>query len=479
MNDSRRLFGNVLFLGGCEITARLVAFVGTAYLARQLGPAGFGIIGFALAISAYVFAPLNAALNTVGSREIAREPARSRELAASLIVVKLALALAAFAIVWVVAMVLDKPWDVRLIVMLTGLTFFSLAFDTAWVYKGLENNFRAGSALVLGQLLYVVAVLAVVHGPQNLALVPLAQVLGELCAALFLALPLFRSHNLRIHFREGLKILRNSGFLTLSRLLRTLIFTFDIVLLGVLVGERAVGLYAAPYRFCFLLLAIAAAIHVSYLPGLTRASGHGAARISETANRSLALSTTLSAPMIVGGIVVAEPLLELLFGAGYAEAVTAFRLLILSIAFLFVTGVTHNIFLVLNRMNAEMRVVAGGAALNVALNLMLIPMYGLVGAASATVLAEAMILLLGAALVRRHGVQLRWRLLSRPWLAAVAMGIVLITLGIDESLIASVSVGALVYVLLIGLMHAVPEDAQPFLDSCVRSARRILPGNRN
>lgn len=258
--DSKKVVGNILALGSGEIVARGVAFMGTAYLARELGPAGFGILGFATALCGYLSLGVNAGFDTIGAREVARRPHAASGIAASVILVRLALAFIALAAMGIVAWFLDKPPTVKLVVVLTGLSFIPLALDTSWVFKGLERNRLAGSALVLGQVFYVGTVLLVVRGPGDVVLVPLAQFLGEVSAALLLAVSVFRLGEIKLDLREGLSILRSSGFLTLSRLLRTLIFTFDVVLLGFLLGEREVGLYTAPYRFCFLLLALAAAI---------------------------------------------------------------------------------------------------------------------------------------------------------------------------------------------------------------------------
>ncbi len=48
-----KILGNVLSLSGGDVLSRIIAFAGTAYLTRQLGLAGFGAIGFPLALGSY------------------------------------------------------------------------------------------------------------------------------------------------------------------------------------------------------------------------------------------------------------------------------------------------------------------------------------------------------------------------------------------------------------------------------------------
>jgi O-antigen/teichoic acid export membrane protein len=469
--DSEKIVGNILALGSGEIVARAIAFIGTAYLARELGAAGFGIIGFAMALCGYLSLTVYAGFDQFGAREVARRPHEASAIATSVILVRLALAFVALAAIGIVAWFLDKPSTVKLVVVLTGLSFFSLALDTSWVYKGLEWNNRVGLALVLGQVLYVGAVLLVVRGPGDVMLVPLAQFLGEMAAALLLAVSIFRLGEIKLDLREGLHILRNSGFLTLTRLLRTLIYTFDVVLLGFLLGEREVGLYTAPYRFCFLLLAIAAAIHISYLPALAQ----GRRQVGRIAERSLEFSSAVAAPMIVGGMILAGPLLNTLFGPEYVAGASAFRLLILSIGFIFIYGVIHNVLLVCDRMRIETWIMGSAAAFNVGLNFILIPRYGLVGAAFATVLAEGLVVCLGLITIHKIGVRMSFSLVLRPLLAAGVMGTVLLALGHGRGLVLYLGAGFIIYVFALSAFRGIPQDARPHLRKLSLFASKLHP----
>ncbi len=247
-----KIGGNILSLGSGEIVARVVAFFGVTYAARLLGPEQFGIIGFAAALFGYLSLTITAGFGDIGSREVARRPREASSIAASVVVIKLIIALIALIAIAVTAWFLNKPPTVKLVLLLMGLLFFPLALDTSWVYKGLERNRPVAFALIIGQVLYAGAIFLAVNESSDVALVPLAQFFGEICAALMLALPLFYLKKFKLDLRDGFRILRSSGFWAISRLLRTAMYTFDVVLIGFLLGEQAVGLYTAPYRICFL-----------------------------------------------------------------------------------------------------------------------------------------------------------------------------------------------------------------------------------
>jgi O-antigen/teichoic acid export membrane protein len=473
-SDSTKILGNILSLGIGEFLARLVAYIGIVYLARELGPAGFGIIGFATALYGYFSLPVYAGFADLGSREIARRPKEAQAIAISATLVRLILALVEVAALGTVAFLLNKPALVKLVAFLMGLCFFSLALDTSWVYKGLERNFRPGLALVVGQIVFVTILFFAVKGPGDVYLVPVAQFSGEMCAAILLAISILPLSVIKLDLREGWHILRSSGYLILSQLLRLIMFTFNIVLIGLLIGEREVGLYTAPYRLCFLLLNVAAAIRISYLPGLTRASTGGLARINEVAGRSVELSSAVSAPIVVGGIFAAAPLLKTLFGAEYVEGAQAFRLLLLSIGLIFISDVFQNILLVCDRLKVYLGAVGVAAAANVLFNLILIPRLGLAGAAAATVLAEGILLTLGLIAVYRIGARLPLAALWRPLLACAVMGVSLAVLGSNRALALYLTVGFFTYFLSLLLFRGIPQDARPHLLNLASSVREIF-----
>ncbi len=249
--NSQKVFGNILSLGVSEIVARGIGFFGIAFLARTLGPEGFGIIGFATAVYSYLALAVTAGFNDIGSREVASRPNKAANTAVNIILVRFALALIIFVVVCSVVWFLDKWQTAELVVLLMSLSLFSLAIDTSWVYKGLERNHRVSVALVLGQTLYVGTLLLFVKDMNDVLIVPLAQFFGEMSTTLLLLIPLliplYRLGGISLNLQEGWQILRSSGFWTVSRLLRAIIYSFDVVLIGFLLrGYRRLKTFAQP-----------------------------------------------------------------------------------------------------------------------------------------------------------------------------------------------------------------------------------------
>ncbi len=470
---------NIISLGSGEIIVRVIAFFGITYAARVLGPEHFGIIGFAAALFGYLSLSVTAGFADVGSREVARCPRDAPSIAASVIAVRLIIALLALSAVVVTVWLLNKPPEVKRVLLLMGLLFFPLALETSWVYKGLERNRPVAITQVIGQVLYVGVIFWAVGGPSDVALMPFAQFLGEISAALILLVPLFRPGKIKLSLRRGFQILKSSGFLAISRLLRVIMYTFDIVLIGFLLGEEAVGLYVAPYRICFLLVALAVAVYSSYLPLMTRSyiSASPMREVGIVAERSLVFAAAIASPLVVGGIIVAEPLLVAIFGGEYAAGKISFQFLTVAIGFLFLHGAIHNIFLVLDRLKTEMTIFAVAAVVNVGLNIFVIPRYGIAGAAVVTALAEFVTLVCGLIVVNRIGVPFSILPTWRPILASSVMGVCLVAVGTNWGLFSLIGLGFGVYILALFALRGIPQDALPLFQTPAYFVRRLLTIN--
>lgn len=439
------------------LLGRLVGFVATAVLTRRLGPEGFGVIGFATALCGYFALAVNSGLHDAGMRHVARTPDRAVDVYSSVTTIRLVLAAGVFVVVAIVAAVLPKPPLTRLVVVLTGLSFFSFAIDPTWVLKGLERPALAGLGLVLGQAIYASGVVLLVAGPPDVARVPVVQFVGELVAAVAMAAWLMRHQRPRVKLAEGWAILKDARYLALSRFSRVVVISFDMVLLGFLATDRALGLYAAAYRFTFLLMAVAASVNSAYLPSFARVIRGTTADIRRLVESSLATVVSIGAPLVAGSVLTAGPLLVLLFGPEYEDAAPAFRLLALSIGVVFIHSLQANLFIAANRTRLLAAISTAAAILNIVLNLVLIPRYGIEGAGGATLLSELAVWVAGFPAMRRLGVLPSLRPALRPLAATLVMSVAVWLLAGVVPLIVRIGIGALVYGSALAAVGGIPR----------------------
>jgi O-antigen/teichoic acid export membrane protein len=167
-----------------------------------------------------------------------------------------------------------------------------------------------------------------------------------------------------------------------------LYYRIDMVMLEWMMGPRAVGFYAAAYRFLDVVIVLAASLTGPLFPRLSavaRTRPDEARRLLEDAWRPL---LALGLPLTLGACALAPLLVRVLFGEAFAESAPLLRVLILGTLPLFWVSVASHALIAADRVWPLVGVYGSSAALNVVMNLLLIPRFGAAGAAAATLACE-------------------------------------------------------------------------------------------
>ena len=222
---------------------------------------------------------------------------------------------------------------------------------------------------------------------------------------------------------------RSTFLLGVDTVLAMALFRVDAIMLGALDDDAAVAAYAVAYRLMETVLFVTWAVSRSLFPAMARAGGGPALlRVGENA---VSVAGALLVPYGVLLLVDGGDLLGLLFGAEYGgDSVVALQLLAFAPLAFAVAYYSSYLLLVQRRNRAILLSTLAAVALNVVLNLVLIPPLGARGAAAATTLSYAVEALVCLACVRPGAGWLRLdRALLLPALAALPLAAVLVLLG--------------------------------------------------
>jgi O-antigen/teichoic acid export membrane protein len=201
----------------------------------------------------------------------------------------------------------------------------------------------------------------------------------------------------------------------------TLIFQVDVVMLERMRGPREVGWYRSPVVVLEGLTLVPRILGYALLPtmaGWAASRPEGVAELYRRGSKYLLLA---GLPVAAFGLLESERFMTLLFGAAYLPSAAASQLLLPAAGFMFLSNFGETTLACVNRWGTIVWVSTLALALNVALNLALIPSYGYVGAGGATIVTEAAYFLMTAVALRAYGYRIGWLSLSaRPLLAAAA-----------------------------------------------------------
>jgi O-antigen/teichoic acid export membrane protein len=380
---------SVLALG--EAVARLVAFAATILIARRLGAAAFGIISVAAAVRLYLVCMVEGGIDSIGMREAAAQRSFARQLAPALVVVRVGVAALLVLLVATIGFVL-LPQPDGVLIALYSLTLLPLAANLRWLHLGHGSSVGPALTRLASESLMLVVVVVALHEPGDLVRVPLAQFLGDATGAVLLALLVGKALgplSIGSAWRTARPVLAESWPLVLHALLGLVMFNADLLMLRLFRGATEVGQYAAAYTIIGFLVYLGVVYYQSLLPALSRDHLDAAAR-ARTYALSLEQVLLAGAPVAAGGILVAGSLIPFVFGAGYGAAALPFALLAASVPASWLRNVAQAGQVAQRRSELLLRTSLIAVGVNLALNLLLIPRFGPVGAAAATLATEVL-----------------------------------------------------------------------------------------
>jgi PST family polysaccharide transporter len=399
-----RLALNFAVLSGGELLSKILAAVAFASLARVLGPTGYGQIEFALAVIVFFTLAVDGGLSAYGARELAKDERSLARLATHIAAVRGALGLAAFAVLAGLAAVIDKPWATKQLLLLYGLTLLVVPGLLPWAFQGRDMMRYVAAATAVRWSLFAAGVLVFVHEPGQLWLVPLVETGAIGVVAILYVSLLSRSvgslrHPVDLAF--AVSIFRQALPIGAAELVWAGKVYFATVLLGLLSDGSEVGWFGAAHRLVIALHTFVWLYFFNLLPSLARSSHDLLAGFRHLIGTSMQITVWGAVFLGVVGSAFAEPLITLVYGPLYHQAVEVFQILIWLVPLALVSGNFRYTLIAAGKQQLEFVTAASGAGLNIALSILLIPRLGLHGAALAIILSELLILGLAAFFVER------------------------------------------------------------------------------
>lgn len=398
-------FRNILKLSAGDLVAKALNFIAFVYLARTLGVENYGVLELAIAIQVYLLLAGDAGVELWATREAARG-ADAETLINRVVPIRLLLATFVFVALAVVLAVTQPSPEypgLRRLVLLFGLSVLPQALGLKWLFIGREKMSRAAAGLIVAQIAFSLAVLLVVRTPDAVVWVPVVRVVADAAMAGYFWWLYRASHGRftpRFTLRGAGALMRPALVLGASGALALLSFNFDSIMLGMMKDAAAVGWYGAAYKPVTVVLAMPVTYFVGLFPALSRTHHQDRDEFRRIVLGSLRLAALFAVPVGVCGTFLAGPIINLLFGAQYGPSVDAFRVLTWAAVLVILRGTFRQALNAAERHDLDLRCATIATGLNILLNLVLIPRYGIVGAASATVISE--IFWLGAALTYFH-----------------------------------------------------------------------------
>jgi O-antigen/teichoic acid export membrane protein len=476
MSQVRRIARNTLVIVLGNATAYAFGFFFTMYVARYLGAEGYGVLSFAIGFTAMFGILTDMGLQTLMSRQVARDKTVAQKYVANVGTLKILLNSLTFGLIALVVSFLDYPSETTHIVYLVALSVVFNSFSHMFngVFRGHERMEYIALGQVMAAAINLGGALFVIHyghGAIGIAAVYAASTLAVLAFSLTISTFLFVKPRLELDRAFLKKAMGEAWPFALTSFLFSAYYWTDTVVISFMKGDEAVGWYNAAYRLLSVLAFIPMAYFTVIFPVMSRLHISSQELLRFTYERSMKYMLILGLPIGVGTTLLTDRIIAQIFGADFSSSVLVLRILVWSVVLQFASGVVMQLFDSTNRQRTTTLLIGVTVLFNLILDLILTPIYSLYGTAAATLGNAALLFVLGYVLSSRFGYGLSPRILLgtmlRAMLASAAMAFFVIYFQ-SLSMYILIPVGALIYITVICLVRGFDKEDLELLRQIIR-----------
>ena len=459
--------GNVAF--------RLVSLVVIIYLARYLGTAGFGKYSFVFAYLAFFGIITDLGLQQILVREMAREPSTAPTLIGNAYFIRLLLTVFAVVLSIVIITLLPYPVDTTSYIYIASITLFFISFSDfyATIFQAnlsMEYDVIAKLAfkfISAGLILWIIFS----HGTLTQVMIVLVISEGIKTLISYLFSRKFVRPRFAIDFGLWSYLLKACLPLALTGVITIIYYRIDVIMLSVMMGDTAVGIYSAAYRLCDPFSLIPYALTMSLFPLMSAYFKSSKDDLIRTYALAFKYLLIIALPLAVGVALVADKVILLIYGTSFADSSTVLQILIWSVMFGMVNALLWDVLVAIDMQKLIMWSVAFCAAVNIVLNILLIPVMSYNGAAIATVTTVAILALFLFYFVSKHLQTIPvHKVVVKPIVATVVMG-VFVYYFMNFNVIIVVLLAAVVYMVMLLALKTFSKEEIEMIKSIISSKK--------
>lgn len=378
---------NSTYLLSASIIQKILNLGYFVLIARSFGPADQGKYSTALAFAALFSVAIDFGAAAVLTREIARDTAKASSYLSHILFFRVCAGILSYGVIMITVVLAGYSKELQFLIALASISMVLDMISTAvWaVFRGFQNFKYEGRAIISTNLVMVCGGTALIlfKAPlYSLVAILILASLSNVCYGFFL---LFTKYHTRLDFRIQLPLLKKILLLALpfagAAVFSRIYTNADLVFLSRISGELHAGWYSAANKAILALQFVPAAISGALYPALSRYYEHEPTRIGELFARTLTLLILFVMPMATGIAILAQPIVDFFYGTQYGPTVLVLQILSCALFFAFLIFPLGVVIAATNRQILNTLVLAGAACINIAGNWLLIPLFGLLGAA--------------------------------------------------------------------------------------------------
>ena len=390
-NLKNKVFRNASWLIGCKIVKAILSFIITIMTARYFGTSDYGLISYATSIVVFVEPIAQLGLRDIQVHELVKQPEREGEILGTSMFMSFVASITAMIGVAVFVLLVNASEIDTLIVCVLYSVFLLFQIGELlqyWFQAKYQMKYSAIISLV-AYLFVSVYKAALLISNKSIYWFALSNAIDYLIIAVFLFVFYRKKGGTKLSVSWSLtrELWDRSKYFIIPNLMISIFSQTDRIMLKIMVDNSATGLYTAATMCAsignFVFLAIIDAARPSIFQ-LSSDKERFDRRISQLYSVIIYASLAMSAVMTI----FASFIIRITYGAAYKEAAKALMVVVWFSTFSYV-GTVNSIWMLANHEEKRLWVInLIGAISNIALNVLLIPRMGIVGAAIASLATQ-------------------------------------------------------------------------------------------
>lgn len=446
---AKRIAYNIIISALARVLGTAMALVIIGLVTRYLGQNGFGNYSTILAFL-YVFSILaDLGLYSIALREISKEGADESQIVSQAFSFRFWSGLLIFGIGAGIVWLFPYSPQVKIGVGIAALGFWLLSNIQILmtVFQKYLKMERAALAELVGRAVQLGLVAFFIWKKLSFLSIILTMSLGAVANFFFIYLFVQKYVSVKIKWNPPYwkKMLRESYPLAVSAVFVMIYFKLDTIMLSLMKPAGDVGIYGVAYKILESLIFFPALFVGLIMPLLSKYAQLNQDKFKWVAQKGLEVLLIFAVPLAIGGLALSGPIIKLIAGQGFEPAVKVLDILIFATAIIFLGSLFSNMIIAAEKQRSLAKIYGAGAVFNFTVNLILIPKFSYLGAATSTLLTEVLVTLLMVIVIKKSMNYLpNFKPMAKILLASFIMGAALYFFR-DLNILVLLAVGMAIY----------------------------------
>lgn len=376
-----------------KAVSTLLGLVGIGIMTRYLGTEQFGWYVTAISFLQFVGILIDFGMTPVTAQMMSEPTFNKQKLFSNLLSYRFFTSIFFLGIAPIIALFFPYPIIVKQAILLLTISFVSISLNQVFVgyhQHKLSMHFQAISE-VIGRIVLVAGLWLVITQQAGFLPVMIVVALASIFYMISMAIFSSKSIKLQLSFDKNIykAITAKMWPIAISIIFNVVYLRGDVILLSLLSNQNEVGLYGAAYRVIDILGQTAMMIMGVILPLLTFAwSRNNKESFFKQYQQAFDIMMLFALPVTVGTILLAKPIILLVAGPKFIGSVLPLQILSIAVFGVYLGAVFGHTAVAINKQKETMWIYISNAFISLGIYLLLIPKFGMLGAAITTVFSE-------------------------------------------------------------------------------------------